>query len=56
MFKSPRYIVASIGALVTIQGLLFTIIEHNNFSLAVTLLGLCIVAGGLHVESLAALR
>ena len=56
MFKSAWHIVASVGALVTIQGLIFTIIEHNYFSMAFTLLGLLIVAGGLHVETLAAAR
>ena len=56
MFKSARHIVASIGALVTIQGLIFSIIERNYFSLSFTLLGFLIVAGGLHVESLAAMR
>lgn len=56
LFKSPRHIIASVGALVTIQGLIFTIIEHSLFSLAFTLLGLVIVAGGLHIETHAAAR
>lgn len=56
MFNSPRHIVASVGGLITLQGLIFTAIEHNYFSLAVTLLGMLIVAGGLHVETIAAAR
>ncbi|MCX7421136.1 MAG: hypothetical protein NT013_16560 [Planctomycetia bacterium] len=56
MFKTPRHVVAAIGALVTIQGILFTIIDHNRFSLAFTLAGLLIVAGGLHIETLAAIK
>ena len=56
MFKSTRHIVASVGALVTIQGILFSVIERTYFSLAVMLLGVLIVACGLHVELLAAIN
>ena len=51
IFEEPRYVVAAVGGLVAIQGVIFTLIDVGVFSVSMTMLGLAVAVGGLHVEA-----
>ena len=51
IFEEPRYMVAAVGGLVAIQGVIFTLIDVGVFSVSMTMLGLAVAVGGLHVEA-----
>ena len=51
IFDEPRYMVAAVGGLVAIQGVIFTLIDVGLLSISITTIGLAVVVGGLHVEA-----
>ncbi|MCX7422599.1 MAG: SHOCT domain-containing protein [Planctomycetia bacterium] len=53
--RKARYIVAAVGGLITLQGVIFKLIEPSLFATIAMVVGMVIVVAGLHVEIVAAI-